>query len=234
MVEIPDTPVSLLHRISSIVSSNRSVEEMLGEIIGLTAQVTECDACLVYLIDHDTREIVLRASQVPHAMALGALRMQMGEGITGWVARQKQQVAIARGANKDSRFKYFRNLPEDKFEAFLSVPIMTKRGVVGVINIQHKKPHDHSAMEINLLTAIGKLVGGAVENARLIEETFSLKEALELRKLVEKAKGILMKRKHVSEDEAYRTLQKESMDRRKTLKEIADAIILAEQLDVTH
>jgi len=116
----------------------------------------------------------------------------------------------------------------------LSVPIMTKRGVVGVINIQHKKPHDHSAMEINLLTAIGKLVGGAVENARLIEETFSLKEALELRKLVEKAKGILMKRKHVSEDEAYRTLQKESMDRRKTLKEIADAIILAEQLDVTH
>jgi GAF domain-containing protein len=70
MRPVPDSPVTLLHRISSIVSSDLSLEEMLGEIVGLTAQVTECDACLVYLMDHETDEIVLRASQVPHAAAL--------------------------------------------------------------------------------------------------------------------------------------------------------------------
>ena len=84
-------------------------------------------------------------------------------------------------------------------------------------------------MEINLLTAVGKLVGGAVENAMLIEETLALKEALELRKLVEKAKGILMKGRKISEEEAYKLMQKESMDLRKSLKEISEAIIIAQK-----
>src|SRR6202142_3649200 len=122
VMEPPSSHVALLHRISSIVSSNLSLEEMLGEIVGLTAQVTECDACLVYLIDHTTNEIVLRASQVPHAAALGALRMQMGEGITGWVAEHKSVVALSSNAAADPRFARFQALIEDTYEAFLSVP----------------------------------------------------------------------------------------------------------------
>ena len=110
MVDIPETPVSLLHRISSIVSSNRSVAEMLGEIVGLTVQVTDCDACLVYLIDRDTNEIVLRASQVPHAADLGELRIKMGEGVTGWVAEHRSVVALPAHASSDSRFKRFQAL----------------------------------------------------------------------------------------------------------------------------
>src|SRR5690349_24735967 len=106
----PESPVSILHRVSSIVSSDLSLEEMLGEIIGLTAQVTECDACLVYLIDHTSNEIVLRASQVPHAAALGELRMQMGEGITGWVAEHKSVVALPSNAGADPRFARFQTL----------------------------------------------------------------------------------------------------------------------------
>src|ERR1044071_4933832 len=89
------TPIGLLHRISNIVSSHLSIDEMLGEVIGLTAQVTECDACLVYLIECETGEIVLRASQVPHAAALGHLRMKMGEGVTGWVAENKSEIGRA-------------------------------------------------------------------------------------------------------------------------------------------
>ncbi|MBI2611159.1 GAF and ANTAR domain-containing protein [Candidatus Gottesmanbacteria bacterium] len=158
--------------------------------------------------------------------------MKMGEGITGWVAKEKKPVAILEGASLDPRFKYFRSLPEDKFEAFLSVPIINKVGVVGVINVQHKKRHPHSQMEINLLSAIGKLVGGAVENALLVEESMALREALEMRKLIEKAKGILMKRKNISEQEAYREIQKESMDSRKSLKEVAEAVILADKLNL--
>jgi len=73
-----------------------------------------------------------------------------------------------------------------------------------------------------------------VENARLLEETFALKDALELRKLVEKAKGIVMKRRAVTEDEAYKILQKESMDARRSLKEIVDAVIVADTLNIAH
>ncbi len=225
--------VSLLYRVAQTVHS-LELKDVLREIVSVVIEVSHADSVLIYVLDPKKSELVLRASKNPHADLLQNITMKMGEGITGWVARQKQPVAIAQGASKDSRFKYFRNLPEDTYEAFLSVPIITKRGVVGVINIQHKAKHAHSQMEVNLLTAVGKLVGGAVENALLIEETLSLKESLELRKLVEKAKGILMKRKGLSEEAAYKVLQKKSMDLRKSLKEMADAIIIAEQLSVTH
>ena len=133
--------VNLLHRVSSIVSSERTLDEMLGEIVGLTVQVTECDACLVYLIETDTNEIVLRASQVPHAADLGMLRMKMGEGVTGWVAEHKAVVALASNASADTRFKRFSALVEDTYEAFLSVPLVSGGDIIGVINVHHREPH---------------------------------------------------------------------------------------------
>ncbi|HSS98595.1 MAG TPA: GAF domain-containing protein [Terriglobales bacterium] len=220
--------LALLYRVAQSVY-RLELDEVLKEIVDIAEEVTDADSVLVYIVDKDERELVLRASKNPHADLLQKVTMKLGEGITGWVARQKKPVALAAGASKDPRFKYFRSLPEDRFEAFLSVPIVSKRGVVGVINTQHKKAHEHSPMEINLLEAVGKLVGGAVENAVLIEETLALKDALEMRKLVEKAKGVLMKRRAVSEEDAYKIIQKESMDTRKSIKEISEAILLMDK-----
>src|SRR5262245_25064491 len=123
--EPPASQVTILHRISNIVSSELSLDEMLGEILGVTVQVSGCDACLVYLLDTTTQEIVLRASQLPHAKALGKLRMKMGEGITGWVAEHKSVVALTSNAGRDPRFKRFPSLIEDTYEAFISVPLVT-------------------------------------------------------------------------------------------------------------
>ncbi len=221
--------LAFLYRVARTVHS-LELHEVLKEIVKIASEVTRADSVLVYTLDAKAQELLLRASKNPHADLLHKIKMKVGEGITGWVAKNEKPVAITRGANRDPRFKLFRSLPEDKFEAFLSVPIMNKRGVVGVINVQHKKAHAHTETEINLLSAMGKLVGGAVENALLIEETLALKDALELRKLVEKAKGILMKRRQISEDEAYKILQKESMDTRRSLKEVAEAILLVDKL----
>lgn len=208
------------------------LDEVLDEIVKIALKATKGDSCLVYVLDPKKKEIVLKASKNPHADLYEKITMKLGEGITGWVAREKKPVFLSSHAYKDKRFKSFSSLQEDNYEAFLSVPMINKSGIVGVINIQHKKKHIHSEMEINLLTAIGKLVGGAVENALLVEQTLELKEALEVRKVIEQAKGILMKRKYISEDEAYRLLQKESMNNRKSLKEIADAILIADQMKV--
>jgi signal transduction protein with GAF and PtsI domain len=232
-VESLQKELAFLYRVAQTVSSFE-LEAVLQEIVNITDEVTQADSVLVYLVDEKARELVLRASKPPHSDLLQKITMKMGEGITGWVATQVQPVALAAGASKDPRFKYFRSLPEDRFEAFLSVPIISKRGVVGVINVQHEAAHAHSEMEINLLAAVGKLVGGVVENAMLIEETLSLKETLELRKLVEKAKGVLMRRRDISEDEAYKIIQKESMDTRKTIKEIAEAVLLMDKLALKH
>jgi len=237
VIEPPSSQIALLHRISSVVSSELSLDEMLGEIVGLTAQVTECDACLVYLLERDTDEIVLRASQVPHASALGTLRMKVGEGVTGWVAEHKSVVALSENAAADSRFKRFQTLIEDTYEAFLSVPLVSGGDVIGVINVHHRESREHSPDEVALLTFVGEQMGGAISksmlaevNARLLEETIEMKRQLETRKLVERAKGILQHRYGLTEEEAYLRLRNESRRLRRPMKDLAEAIILAEDL----
>jgi len=136
--------VSLLRRVSRIVNSDLSMDEMLGQIVMLTAQVCGCDACIVYLLESASGDLVLRASQVPHPR-MGDLRMQLGEGITGWVAQQQIAVALASKAFGDSRFKSVSGLVEDTYEAFLSVPVVTRGKSIGVINVHHHDPHTQTA-----------------------------------------------------------------------------------------
>jgi GAF domain-containing protein len=171
--------VELLHQISNIVSSNLSLEKMLQELIGLAVEVTSCDACLVYLVDHATNEIVLRGSQLPHAAEIGHIRMKMGEGITGWVAQHKSVVALPANAAADARFKTFQTLPEDTYEAFLSVPLISNGELIGVINIHHRPKHTHGPDEIALISFIGEQMGGAIAKSRLEQRSESAARRME-------------------------------------------------------
>ncbi len=236
-LEPPASLIGLLHRISNIVSSDLSLDEMLGEVVGLTVQTTDCDACLVYLIERETNEIVLRASQVPHQSDLGNIRLKVGEGVTGWVVEHHSVVALPSNAAADSRFKRFQALVEDTYEAFLSVPLVTGGEVIGVINVHHRDPHQHSADEIAVLTFVGEQMGGAIkksflaeENLRLQEETAEMRRQLETRKVVERAKGILQHRHSLTEEESYLRLRNESRRLRRPMRELAEAIILSEDL----
>ncbi len=236
-MEPSTSQVTLLHRISNIVSSHRSVDEMLGEIVGLTVQVTECDACLVYLLDPDSGDIVLRASQVPHAGEIGLLSIQSGEGITGWVVEHKSVVALSNNASSDPRFIRVPGLVEDTYEAFCSVPLVSGGDIIGVVNVHHRDSHEYAPESIGLLSFIGEQMGGAIararlmdENARLQEETLEMRRQLETRKLVERAKGILQYKYHLTEEEAYLRLRNESRRLRRPMRDLAEAIILTEDL----
>jgi len=233
-----DSHVSILHRISGIVSSNLSVDEMLGDVIGLAVEATGCDACLVYLVDRPSEELVLRASQLPHAAALGSLRIKIGEGVTGWVAANQSVVALGANAAGDPRFKRFQELVEDTYQGFLSAPLVSKGEAIGVVNAHHREPHRHSPQEIATLVFIGEQLGVAIsrslleeEKARLLEETLEMKRVLETRKLVERAKGILQRQRAISEEEAYLHLRNQSRKMRRPMRELAEAIILAEDLN---
>jgi len=171
--------IAVLHRISNIVSSNLTFDKMLQELVGLTLQVTACDACLVYLLDKASGEIVLRASQLPHDSEIGKIRLKMGEGITGWVALHKSVVALASNAAADSRFKAFQALPEDTYEAFLSVPLITGGDVTGVINVHHREKHSHTPDEVALLTFVGEQMGGAIAKSRFAKHSASAVKRME-------------------------------------------------------
>jgi GAF domain-containing protein len=173
--------VALLHHISSIVSSGLPLEKMLSELIELTTDVTHCDACLVYLLDESSQEIVLRASKLPHDAEIGNIRLGMGEGITGWVAAHRSVVALSSNASADARFKLFRALPEDTYDAFLSVPLVSGGQLIGVINVHHLEPHKHSPEEVALVSFIGEQLGTAMHKQRLADQSktaFKRMEAL--------------------------------------------------------
>jgi len=164
-LERAEQQVRLVQRISRFMVREMNLQEVLNGIVGLVTEFMECDSCFVYLIDSD--ELVLCASNNPHPRDLGGVRLKVGEGLTGWVARERRLLSISKGANQDPRFKFFQDLPEDSFEAFLSAPLIARKRVVGVINVQHRLPHAHTGNEMELLTTVGEQVGCLLALARM-------------------------------------------------------------------
>jgi len=229
--------VAIFHRTSRIVSSGLSIDDMLEELVSLTVEVTRCDACLVYLPDHEAGDIVLRASQLPHDAEIGEVRLTVGEGVAGWVVQHKSAVALSNRAFADPRFKHFNTLIEDTFEALVSVPLVRGGEVIGVLNVHHRDPHEHTPEEISLLCFLGEQMGVAIaysllaeHNLKLKRETVLVRQQLEERKIIERAKGVLQQRFGISEEEAYQRLREESRRLRRSMREVAEAVLLVEGL----
>jgi len=164
-LERTEQQLRLFQKISRFMVRDLSLQDVLQGVVSLVVEFTQCDACLIYLLDGD--ELVLCASNTPHPSTIGRVRMQRSEGLTGWVASERRLLAISREAYKDSRFKAFGELPEDSYEAFLSAPVIARNRVVGVINVQHRLPHQHTGSEMEVLTTVGEQIGCVLLLARM-------------------------------------------------------------------
>jgi len=220
--------VDFLHELSSRMAAADPLHDVLDRVVEFAAALVKCDSCLVYVLEDE--ELVLRASKNPHAEVLDRLKLHIGQGITGWVAQHLEPVAVSRNASQDPRFKFFNELPEDRYEAFLSVPLLCRGRSVGVINVQHRQPHVYSKRQVQLISTIGFLVGAEIEMARLEGENSHLSQQLETRKLVERAKGILQRDLGLTEEQAYLALQRQSRQKRRTMKEVAEAVVLSDEV----
>ena len=148
--------LKILRTIVDITSSELDLNLILIEIVKIVTEMTTADSVFIYLFDDKREHLVLWASKTPHKKELGKVNLKIGEGITGWVARENKLVAIKKNAYRDPRFKNFDVLPEDRYEAFLSVPIVYQGKAVGVINVQHKRPHDYAQYGQLIHTIINK------------------------------------------------------------------------------
>ncbi|MFW5704186.1 MAG: ANTAR domain-containing protein [Patescibacteria group bacterium] len=213
-----------------VVYDTYQFHEFLKKLITLITQIIPVNSCLIYIFDRQNKTLILCASKSDskqtHDESLGKITMREGEGITGWVAEHGTTVVLNEKAYEDDRFKFFKQLPEDNYEAFLSVPIKDREGVVGVVNLQHEAPYQFTAEQIDLLETVVKIIAAAFESVVLERKVGTLTEKLEERKLVERAKGILMKKEKIPEKRAYDLIRKESMKKRKSMREIAEAVIL--------
>jgi signal transduction protein with GAF and PtsI domain len=173
-LEHTEQQLRLLQKISRFMVRDMGLAEAFHGVVQLVVEFMECDSCLLYLLED--KELVLCASNNPQPDTIGKVRLKLGEGLTGWVARERRLLSVSREAYLDPRFKLFTDLPEDTYEAFLSAPVIVRNRVAGVINVQHRNPHFHSGGEMELLTTVGEQVGcltalASVDPARMLSTT---------------------------------------------------------------
>ena len=222
------TAVDVLHDIASRIMAADSLHDVLERVLDFVSSIANFDSSFVYVLEGN--ELIPRASRNSHREARDRVRLPLGDGTDVWVAQHQRPVAVERNAFDDPRLQTFNQLPEDRFEALLSVPILSRGKVLGVINVQQREPYTFSQREIRLIATAGFLVGPEIEIARLESANSQLSEQLNTRKAVERAKGILQRDLRLSEEKAYLTLQSQSRQRRKPMREVAEAIVLSDEI----
>jgi signal transduction protein with GAF and PtsI domain len=218
--------IKALSKISKAIASELYLEDILRLIVAVTAQVMGSNICSLMLLDEKTKELVIRATQSISEEYNKKPPLKIGEGIAGKVVKENKPIAI-RDVAKESEYKYGDIAKKEGLKSLLCVPLAIKDKVIGVINCYTPEPHDFTETEIDVLTSIASQAAIAIENTELMVKSRVIQEELETRKRIERAKGILMKSEGLSEEEAYFKLQRYSMDHRKSMREVAEAIIMA-------
>lgn len=225
--------IKALTDISRAITSDQYLEDILKLIVMVTAKVTGVEICSLWLIDEDddAKTIRLKATQAIDPDYVKDRSLTMKEGVVGYVASHNKPLMI-RNVLKDRRFKEKEMARKLGLVSMLGVPLQVRdEKVIGVLNCFTSSPHDFSETEVNLVTAVANQAAVAILNTELMVKTKVIQEELETRKLVERAKEVLMRRRRMKADEAYRWIQKRSMDSRKSMRNVAEAVLLSEELE---
>jgi len=218
-----------LNKISRAITSDLYLEDILKLIVTLTANVMKAKVCNVWLIDEKKQEFNIMATQSMHQEYLNKRTIKLNEGIVGLVAREKKPKLIF-DVLKEEQYIEKKLARKEGLVSMASIPMMVKDKVIGVLNVYTNRPYEFTKAEVTLLSTIANQAAVAIEKTELIVRTKIIQEELDTRKKTERAKGILMEERNINESEAFSLIRKSSMDKRISMKEIAEAIILSYEI----
>lgn len=220
--------IAALKKISQAITSELYLDDILKLIVTVTAEVLGSKICSLMLLN-EKKELVIRASQSMSEQYLNKPPLKYGEGIAGKVVAEKRPIAVY-NIFSDPYFKYKDIARQEGLKSLLCVPLQVKNRVIGAIDVFTDVFHRFTEREINVLTTVANQAAIVIENTELLVQSRVIQEELQARKMIERAKGILMREKNLDENSAYRLIQKQAMEKRKTMKEIAEAILLVSDL----
>ena len=221
--------IEALAKIANLITSGLYLDELLRLIVNVTAEIMNSKISSLMLLDPDKKELVVRATQAISEAYNKKPNIKLGEGIAGIVAKDNKPTCVL-DVKEDIRYLNLDIAKKERLCSLACVPMAVKGRVIGVLNCYTSKKHKFTKHELDILTALASQAAIAIENAELDMRVRSAEEALTTRKLVERAKEILAQEANINPSEAYRLIQKQSMDSRKTMREIAEAIILAKDI----
>ena len=221
--------IKALSEISKAISSDHYLEDILRLIVTVTANVMGSKICSLWLLDEEKKTLSLEATQSMSEEYLKERVLRLGEGIVGGVAKEKKPMRVY-NVLEEPRFKEKELARKEGLSSLLSVPMVVRGKVIGVLNCYTSYPHHYTDTEEAVLTTVANQAAICIENTELMVKTKVIQEELENRKQVERAKGILMKELKLDEEEAFGRIRKKSMDTRRSMREVAEAIILAHEI----
>jgi signal transduction protein with GAF and PtsI domain len=221
--------IEALSEISKALTSELYLEDILKLIVTVTAGVMHSKICSLLLLDEKKGELSVKATQSVSDAYINKPPIMLGEGIAGRVAKEGKMM-ISKDVKKDPLYVNRKIAIKEKLCSLLAVPLIVGGKVLGVLNCYTSKPHKFTREEMNIITAVANQAAVAIRNTELMVKSRVIQEELESRKIIERAKELLMQERRLNGSEAYRLIQKQSMDSRKSMREIAEAILLAKNI----
>ena len=227
-----DHYVKALMDISLAITSDLFLEDLFKLIVMVTAKVTGVEICSLWLVDENANPplIRLKATQSFEPEYVKDRVLRLHEGVVGYVMSTGRPYVIDDVKENDT-FKEKEMASRLGLGSMASIPLQGREGnMIGVLNCFTCQPYSFSETDINMLSAVANQAAVAIHNTELIIKTRVIEQELQTRKQIERAKEILMDRRRMSGDDAYRWIRKRSMDTRKSMRDIAEALILSEEL----
>jgi len=221
--------IEALAKIANLITSGLYLEELLRLIVNVTAEIMHSKISSLMLLDPDKKELVIRATQSVSDAYNKKPPVKLGEGIAGMVAQANKPIYVL-DVKEEPRYINRDIAKKEGLCSLASVPLAVKGRVIGVLNCYTSRKHKFTKPEVDVLTVLANQTAVAIENAELDLRARSAEEALTTRKIIERAKEILSQDANILPSEAFRLIQKQSMDSRKSMREIAEAIILAKDI----
>ncbi len=221
--------IEALSKVANLIASGMYLDELLRLIVSVTAEVMNSKVSSLMVLDPEKKELVIRATQSVSEAYNKKANIKLGDGIAGIVAKENKPIIVS-DLLKEPRYLNQGIAKKEGLVSLASVPLAVKGRVIGVLNCYTSQKHEFSRAELNILTALANQAALAIENAELALRAHSAEEALFTRKVVERAKEILAGEANIAPQESYRLIQKQSMDSRKSMRDIAEAIILTHDL----
>lgn len=230
IIKEKDKEIETLTEISQSIVSGRYLQDVLNIVVSLTAEMMGSKICSIMVLEKNQQELRIIATQSLSQEYTKKGNVKVGQSISGKVVLEKKPITVLDVTAEES-YAFKDIARKEGLVSMLAVPMMLKGRVLGVLNIYTAEKHVFTGSEIKILQTVANQAAIGIENEKLTEETLLAKDALETRKLIDRAKGIMMHKFKMSEDTAYKTIHKKSMDTRKSMKEVAEAIILAMEFD---
>lgn len=222
--------LEVLYQISRALVGKQDLDAILQQVVHMNAQLIDSKICSLMLLNEKKGELVIRATQSLSLAYREKPPIHVGQSVSGKVVARKEPIQVL-DVTKDPLYGYPAIAKQEGLKSLLCVPLLVADKVIGVLNSYTEKETVFSKEDIQLVQTVANQAALVIEHARLISEEAQARLALETKKAVDAAKRLLMKTRKMSEEEAHRFIQKTSMERNKPQKEIADAILVAADLE---